>query len=157
MLTPDELALALISAPFGAMKPRNIRQPEIEAVAFSIAALERDMVEPITTADRVVLGLIGQTLLLQRRAFRVATRGIERADGSVRPVVTEFRALSRLTLDAVRTLRFKDGTRPTATLASILAAHAGRQATNAEPDSPGPAHDVGRAAAGQDGDDGGQS
>jgi hypothetical protein len=39
----------------------------------------------------------------------------------------------------------------TRSLDAILAAHAGRQATNAGPDSLGPAHDADRAVAGQDG------
>ena len=148
----DALHLEL-AAPFGAHKPRNVRPVELEAVARAIAAIEDDLEAPVQSRDRLALGMLAQVLVMQRRAFRVSTKGIETKAGNVRPIVQEFRALTRLVLDTLGTLRFRDGAKPARTLEAILAASAPQGSTNAAPAEPAPVESTDRLAGAHGRDD----
>jgi hypothetical protein len=136
-----------LAQPFGPFKPTNYSKRELAQVAEMVAAMERELEEPVLVVDRMRLASIARHWLQESRAFRLSSRGIERPGGDVRPVSLEHRAYAKGREEMVERLRFKRTPPGTRSLEQILAEarapHSGAAAvTTDRPTATEQAHDV---------------
>jgi hypothetical protein len=70
--------------------------------------LEDELERPVLVADRMILGSIARTLVMEHRVFRrCSERGVSTPAGDVRPTLPEFRALAQLKAQLLGKLRFR--------------------------------------------------
>jgi hypothetical protein len=112
--TPWPSWATVIRSPTGASAPRHVPRAELEVVMLWVADLEQQLAHPPTARDHWILARIGTEQLRLWRLDRESFRSSRSKTGDVRGSLGEARSATRLIMDLLNRLTFKDPRGPVA-------------------------------------------